>query len=194
MDTTATELEKAKQLSSMVVNLTILPLMASGSSKLPTLHLIATQLLMKLKLQDSWNSLLKSTVQEILQVAKFLEALTADDTMGVDIKTLDDIMRSNAGLRLLVRQSTLQNAVYQKREQALRATHVACQTLGPRLNELQGLMSEKPSSDVAMQILKELPRWRDSLPQGSGWMFVTDPILNQDVSGMLPIVCATTAL
>ena len=166
-DSTASELEKAKQLSNMVVNLTLLPLMAAGAPKFGTVNLVATQLLLQLKCPSTSNSLLVSTVEEILQVCKFLEALTSESCAEVPIQVLDDVMRSNAGARLLVRQNTQQCPAYQKKEMLMRSTHVAVQTMGPKLRELSRIMCETPSYSVAGQILTELPRWRDGLPPGS---------------------------
>eukprot|EP00971_Amphidinium_carterae_P193752 3844427-Amphidinium_carterae.1 len=169
MDTNAAEMEKATVALNLVANVTLLPLMTQGVTKMETVQLVATELLLHMHADAEHNALLRGAVQDIRDIAEYLKILTTgteSDFPENALELVDKVAKSNVGTKQLDRQCVHQVPCYKKAESAVRTCKLASMTFGPKLESPKVAFEESASMTVLEQMLAELPRLLDSLPGG----------------------------
>eukprot|EP00971_Amphidinium_carterae_P344725 6485293-Amphidinium_carterae.2 len=166
MDVAINDMEKANACKNLVVELTFLPMMAAGPTKMPTLHLLATELKMNMSVPADANALLRSVVEELQDIAAYLQVLTGDTSESGVLQILDKITKSTAGCRQLVRQNTLQTPCYKQAEMKIRKAEVNAMTLMPKLEKVKSALENAPSVASVEAFLQEAPALKDGLAEG----------------------------
>ena len=176
LDCRLAEAAKAKELTNIIIDYTLVPMISKGSETMPLVGRICSALRKSLEKHHVTNALLEAALIDIKMCLDYLHQLSSD-TATVDIKTLDAVGRAKSGPKCLVKRAVLQQKAWSRKEQDIRQLEVARATLGPKLEELSTALANEPSLGVVEETVEQLPRFRDRLGAGAS---AESPCVNKE--------------